>query len=53
MNEVVLMQNLDPSTLKSMPGIQYEVDTDTAKDDPYYFIIRKLFRESPSAVGLI
>lgn len=46
-NEVVKMQRLDPSTLRSMTGIEYEV---LHGQDPILYVIRKQHRISSSQV---
>ncbi|CAH3161506.1 unnamed protein product [Porites evermanni] len=46
-NEVVKMQRLDPSTLQTMTGIEYEV---LHVQDPILYVIRKQHRISPTQV---
>ncbi|XP_068729226.1 mediator of RNA polymerase II transcription subunit 6-like [Montipora capricornis] len=46
-NEVVKMQRLDPSTLQTMTGIEYEV---LHVQEPILYVIRKQHRISPTQV---
>jgi len=43
-NEKVKQQRLHPSVVTKLEGVYYEPDMVTCKDDPTYFVIRKLQR---------
>jgi len=51
-NELILQQGADVSKLKSLTGIEYEIDTESGKGE-FYFVIRKQHRESPTSVRVL
>jgi len=51
-NELIIQQNVDPAKIKTLTGIEYELDADIAKDDSYY-LLRKQHRDSPRSVRVL
>jgi len=53
-NEQILMQKLPSSTIKTLVGIEYEVENEgPGSVDGNYFVIRKQYRESSSSVRVV